>query len=119
MLEDMVEFDFWNLNCSRNNQGWENNSNVLEPWFVTQPQEMTLELETVFVQSIERMDKLLEEFKELNASIFTIEDQKGNIKDYLLKELTSIEEYMKSNMVLFDDDYVEPREFEPIEYIEP
>ncbi|EXB79644.1 hypothetical protein L484_011588 [Morus notabilis] len=54
------------------------------------------------------MDKLLEESKELNASISTIEAQKKNMKDYLLKEPTAREEYMKSNMVLFEDDCGKP-----------
>ena len=31
LLDDMTEFDHWNWTCSRNNQGWESNSNILEP----------------------------------------------------------------------------------------
>ena len=25
MLEDLVEYGYWQLTCLRNNQGWENN----------------------------------------------------------------------------------------------
>ena len=29
--EDMAEYDHWNWTCSRNKQGWESNSNIMEP----------------------------------------------------------------------------------------
>ena len=35
MLEDIAEFDCWNWDCLRSNQGWGNNSNILEPWYDT------------------------------------------------------------------------------------
>ncbi|EXB96187.1 hypothetical protein L484_017035 [Morus notabilis] len=47
--EDMADYDNWCWNHSPNNQGWEENSNFLEPWDDTQPQqaESSLDLEVL------------------------------------------------------------------------
>lgn len=102
MLEDMAEFDYWNMNCSRNNHGWENNLNFEEPWFDTQSQETMGDLETLFAQSMVKIDKLLEGFKELNASISTIDAQNGNIQECHLEKPTPCEKYLE----LFHDDSI-------------
>ena len=61
MLEDVAEFDYWNLTCSTNNQGWEDNSNNIEPWFDIQPQKNMVALKEFVTQGLERMTEMVEE----------------------------------------------------------
>ena len=37
LLEEMTDYDYWCCKYSMSNQGWENNSNIEEPWFDAQP----------------------------------------------------------------------------------
>ena len=69
LLEDMAEYNYWCLTCSMNNQSWENNLNNRESWCPTQTQETGLTPMELIAQTLVRMDKTLEEFKEFGASI--------------------------------------------------
>ena len=45
LLKDMVEYDNWRLAYLINNQSWENDLNLIEPWVDIQPHENMVALE--------------------------------------------------------------------------
>ena len=123
LLEDMAEFDYWNLNCSMNNYYWENNSYLMEPWIDTRYQdtETSFELLALFAYHMEKMDQNLEwmkefreesyaimrrtatmaeNFKELNALVSTMNVLIINIDDCRFEEPTQIDKHLE----LFHDD---------------
>ena len=81
----MVEYDHWNWTCSRNNQDWESNSNIMEPRFDTQLQDQIAVLNEIFAQDIEM---ITQEESFANAQRMTEEST-----NQVMKEM------------VFDDDY--------------
>ena len=62
LLEDMAEYDHWKWTCSRRNQGWENNFNSVEQQVDTQLLDQLMALNKTFVQGVEIMSQVQEEF---------------------------------------------------------
>ena len=83
----MAEYDRWNWTCSRNNQGWGSNSNIMKPQFDTQLQDQLAALNEVFVQGIEIMRQIQEE------SFANVQRMVEESTHRVMKE------------IVFDDDY--------------
>ena len=57
----MYDYWTWTWTCSRTNQGWENNFNIMEQQVDTQVQDQLMALNEIFVQGIEMMRQVKEE----------------------------------------------------------
>ncbi|EXB44614.1 hypothetical protein L484_010305 [Morus notabilis] len=80
MLEDMVEYDKWNWDCSMTNYGWEDNYNNVEPSFDTYPHENSSSIESLLRDAIATNDAILQSQETLLRSL---ENQVGQLVNVL------------------------------------
>ena len=61
LLEDMAEYDYRTWTCSRRNQGWGNNFNIIEQLVDTRIQDQLMALNEIFVRGTGMMRQVQEE----------------------------------------------------------
>ncbi|GMN59403.1 hypothetical protein TIFTF001_028494 [Ficus carica] len=98
----MAKFDRWNWDCSRNNQGWENNSNIEKPWIDIQPQdtEPPPEFQRNHLKPLGVRQQWCNNFKSLKTTFPTIDVSTPNMEHCHLEEPKPILEHLE----MFEDD---------------
>ncbi|EXB50356.1 hypothetical protein L484_007926 [Morus notabilis] len=109
----MADYDNWCWNHSPNNQGWEENSNFLEPWDDTQPQqaESSLDLKDLVAQFSEETRLCIEKLERMEVFDQLHEEMKTNLAKLFRLKLLPDEstnamnrETREEDWELFEDD---------------
>ena len=69
----MVEYDHWKWNCSRNNQDWGSNSNIIKSRYDIQLQDQLVALNDVSIRGVEMMRQVQEKSFETVQMVKEIE----------------------------------------------